>query len=350
MKYFTRRWRLFIIASIAFLSLPFFFTFGSTYKLELLKYPYFQRDFTGYIMLLGCFYASYFYSVPNLYFRKRYFLFLIVSLASYALVILVPNLLFEGNNPISKLTHNSIVEEVEEDDLNNMPNPSFIGHMTHFFFQYLLVMLFAIILRVSDRLRLAEQEKLSAELSYLRAQINPHFLFNTLNSIYSMAIDKSESTPSAIIKLSTMMRYVVYDSSREKVDLSKEVGYIANYFELQKFRLGNTVQLQFAYSGNPDGKLIAPMILAPFVENAFKHGVNPEVLSLIKVNLLVSEKYLEFSVFNNKVKLGMRSNSSSGIGVENVKARLERLYPDEHKLLIEETPEHYSVWLSIKLS
>ena len=129
-------------------------------------------------------------------------------------------------------------------------------------------------LKINSRLKLAEKEKVNAELSYLKAQINPHFLFNTLNSIYSLAIEKSDYTATAVVKLSSMMRYVITDASHKFVPLEKEINYISNYIELQKLRIDSSIKLMYTVTGDISDKKIAPLVLISFIENAFKYGVN----------------------------------------------------------------------------
>ena len=226
----------------------------------------------------------------------------------------------------------------------------FFFHIEHNFTKFFLVFILSLLLRINDQLKRTQKEKMGAEISYLRAQINPHFLFNTLNSIYSMAIAKSDNTPTAVVKLSAMMRYAITEAHRDFVPLEKEIGYISDYVDLQKFRLGNTVKLSHRVTGNASGKMIAPLILISIVENAFKYGVNPEENSSILVDLTVHEYFLVFLVRNNKVRTNVDSNEKSGIGIENTKSRLNLLYPGKYKFEITENPVDYSVLLTLQLT
>lgn len=193
------------------------------------------------------------------------------------------------------------------------------------------------------------RDKLDAELSYLKAQINPHFLFNTLNSIYSLALQKSDDAANAVVKLSGMMRYVLTESQRESVSLEKEINYIKDYVELQKLRLGNAVRLDFNISGNAAQKQIAPLLLIPFIENAFKHGVNAEENSEIEIEINVTESAVNLFVKNNKVNVDNTTDVKTGLGVENTKNRLILLYPDKHHLTIDDNPLSFAVSLSINI-
>ena len=148
-------------------------------------------------------------------------------------------------------------------------------------------------LRINKQLKQTEEDKLNTELSYLKAQINPHFLFNTLNSIYSLAItENADQTSSAIVKLSGMMRYVISEANKDFVSLEKEVNYVKDYIEMQKLRLGNTVKIDPSVSGHYFIKKIAPLMLISFIENAFKHGVNAEAHSVILIELNIIDNDL----------------------------------------------------------
>ena len=192
-----------------------------------------------------------------------------------------------------------------------------------------------------------EKEKLASELSFLKSQVNPHFLFNTLNGIYSLANRKSDKTPGAIVKLSDLMRHMLYESGKEEILLDKEIDYIKNYIELQKLRLPEDAKITFDVEGDTAGKKIRPMLLIPFFENAFKHGVDSTGAD-IKAVLSVSDKRLNLSVVN-RISKSQRKDESSGIGLSNIKKQLEYLYPYAHSLTIEEKDGYFNVKLSLKL-
>jgi len=194
-----------------------------------------------------------------------------------------------------------------------------------------------------------ENQRLTAELSFLKSQINPHFLFNTLNSIYSMALEKSDNTAEAVVKLSAMMRYVLNDADKALVSLEQELNYISSYIELQSIRFGDALPLQYNVIGSLEGKKIAPLILIPFIENAFKHGVNAEADSEIKIEIVVNGNELNMMVVNNKVPLQIPDEHKTGVGIENVKNRLKLLYAGRHVLTITDTDEAFFVALKLKL-
>jgi sensor histidine kinase YesM len=210
-------------------------------------------------------------------------------------------------------------------------------------------MFFSLMLKINLRLKQSEKEKLSAELLYFKAQINPHFLFNTLNTIYSLAIQKADNTAEAIVKLSGMMRFVISDASHDYVSLEKEIRYISDYIEFQKIRHGETVKVDYQTHNLLAGERIAPLLLMPFIENAFKFGINPEEESMIQIRISMSGMELHLFVYNRKVGILKGLDSQGGLGVENARRRLELLYPDKHHLLINDGEQDYTMDLFINL-
>ena len=197
-----------------------------------------------------------------------------------------------------------------------------------------------------------ENEKLIAELRFLKAQINPHFLFNTLNNLYSLAFMNSPNTTVVIDKLSQMMRYMMYDSNYPKISLSKEIDYMQNYISLEKLRLNNDVPINFKIIGNTEGVQIVPLILITFLENAFKHGVSNNAKNAwVNITLELSGKACVYTVENSQLSENEGNNlEKSGIGLQNVQRRLELSYPNQYDLTVENTPQHYLVHLNLDLS
>jgi two-component sensor histidine kinase len=194
----------------------------------------------------------------------------------------------------------------------------------------------------------AEAEKATAELSFLKAQIHPHFLFNTLNNIYSMAVLKSEHTPAAILKLSNIMRYATDEVKRNFVSLQKEVSYISDYIDLQRLRLNNKVQLNFLVTGNTVDKQIAPLILMTFVENVFKYGISSHEPSVITIRITTEENAIVF--FCQNMIFGTQNRAeSTGIGISNTRKRLEHLYPGKHTLTINTDNGLFTVQLTLQV-
>jgi len=195
-----------------------------------------------------------------------------------------------------------------------------------------------------------ENERLLAELNFLKAQINPHFLFNTLNNLYYLAYSQSANTTEVIAKLSQMMRYMLYDTNQPKVLLSKEVEYMQNYISLERLRLNDQIPIQFEVKGNVNEVRVAPLILITFLENAFKHGVsNNRGDSWVKVNLALTGREFVYTVENSKHGV-VPEVGKSGIGLQNVQRRLELSYPGHYRLEVEDLPDRYIVHLTLTLS
>lgn len=193
------------------------------------------------------------------------------------------------------------------------------------------------------------------ELKYLKSQINPHFLFNSLNSIYALALQKSDLTPDLILKLSDILRYILYEGSEKKVSLTQELKYLQSYLELEKVRHGSRMDLDIAILGDTDTKEIAPMLLIPFVENSFKHGLGKDkAKGYVKVEVDTRDEDLHFSIANSKPASGseisQQNGYQGGIGLINVKKRLNLLYPLKHKLQVGSTENEFKVELDIKLT
>ncbi|WP_234645017.1 sensor histidine kinase [Dyadobacter sp. CY356] len=208
--------------------------------------------------------------------------------------------------------------------------------------------LISILIQATNRLRKVENDQLQAELRQLKAQIQPHFLFNTLNSIYALAIRGDERTADTIVQLSNFLRYIIKDANQEHVSLTTEINYINNYIGLQKARLRDAVQVDYRVDGDTNGFQIAPLILFSFIENAFKYGVNPEEDSPIDIHIKINEDGLDFVVSNNKVEIN-HLEASTGIGLSNTKERLRLIYPAAHELTIDDTGKKFLVVLNLRL-
>lgn len=185
------------------------------------------------------------------------------------------------------------------------------------------------LLRVTERYYKTENAKQKAEINYLLAQINPHFLFNALNSIYTLTIkEKAPNSSTSVLKLAGMLRYVFTETNNNFVTLEKEIECINDYIDLQALRLTKNVLLDYQVSGKYDEKLIAPMLMMPFIENAFKHGVSNDEKSVIRIAIDNKDKFLNLKVENTKVTIDATTIGKSGLGIENVKSRLQLIYPD----------------------
>lgn len=197
-----------------------------------------------------------------------------------------------------------------------------------------------------------ETQTMQSELRFLKSQINPHFLFNTLNNLYALTLKKSDKAPEIVIKLSEMMRYMLYECNEKRVDLKKEVHYLNNYLDLEELRKGKTVVINFKVIGEVLNQRIAPLLFIPFLENSFKHGANNHISKgFVNILLTVETRRLVFFIENSKADTlpTQTHKRSGGIGLVNVRRRLDILYPNKHKLEIKDNPNTYAVTLELEL-
>lgn len=200
--------------------------------------------------------------------------------------------------------------------------------------------------KMNQRMIEEQKEKVDSELQSLKAQINPHFLFNSLNVIYSLTLKKDESTPEVILKLSDILRYVIYDSKQEQVSLSSEVNLLKKYIDLQKYRTEEATPISFESQIERDGK-IAPLIFLTLVENSFKHGIKSDTENVfIRISLQSDEQKIVFKIENNKTPDA--AYNEEGVGLENIKKRLQLQYPNRHQLVVSDKEKSFKVYLEIE--
>jgi len=288
--------------------------------------------------------------MPKLVFKKKYFSFIIAILGSLLLMVFIK----------FNLTYYLVSENIWPE------GPAVINDFT---FSYaidmmigeLYVITFVTAIKITmdwleEQKRTAELEKMQSEteLKFLRTQISPHFFFITLNNIYSLAIEKSEKTPKIILKLSELMRYLLYETRTKRQRLEQEIICIQNYLELESIRYGKLLEIDMKISGDIMNKKIAPILLLSFVENAFKHGANKNIGNIkIDLDFKIIDNFLYFTISNPVPKLGEHKqiiDHPGGIGLNNVKKRLALGYnKDEYELNIENNNKVFIVNLKIKV-
>lgn len=333
-----------IVAVLFMLGLPILFTpwhaFESTHAFLLSKF--FLLNILLYVSLLLFFYLHYYYILPAYYFNQKYYVYFTLILVCFGIFVFL--FFLNDFRPPRRHSHH----EGHQHPRHHRMMP--VIYLTQSILIYLIGIFTTLFLRTRQNLIQLYEAHTKKQIEHLTAQINPHFLFNTYNSIYSLAIkENAKQTASGLLKLSDMMRYVVTQSSSEFVLVSHEVEYLRNFIELQKLRLANNVGLEVNLPKVYDNSKIAPMLLIPFIENAFKHGVNPDQQSNISIFLEVKEKDLILKVSNKKVKFNETSTESLGFGLENTRMRLQLLYPQNHSLDIQDVDNIFSVHLHINL-
>jgi two-component system LytT family sensor kinase len=316
------------------------------------KLPANFGDYMYWFIIVVCFYVNYFWLIPNYLSKGRfvlYFLgiFIMLSTNYFANEIYIRHII--------KVEESKHVDVDSKDDKPRKKHPRYRGYNSALFCFAVLALGTSIKVTESwyeneKQKKEMENQKLGAELSLLKSQINPHFFFNTLNSIYSLAIIKSDKTPEAVVKLSEIMRYIIYDTERKLVPLSKEVEYIANYIELQRLRLPEETNVIFKTSLGKEESVIEPLLLLPFVENAFKHGVDAEKGGKISVTIAQTGNELQLHVENPLIEDHVTyNNRQSGIGMNNTLKRLKLLYQDNFTLTAGPVKKNYVVDLVLKL-
>jgi hypothetical protein len=324
-----------ILVWIQFLILPLVF-FPA--PLELVQGGESAMFLSSYILtnvfLILIFYFNYLFAIPKYYFKHQYYTYGAIVTGFILLSIFLAF--------FTKHTHPSQFLVDRESD------PPVIGSVL---IRLVIVLVASFGLKVFQRWRETEIEKSNVELSYLKAQINPHFLFNTLNGIYALAVKKSDETAGAIVKLSSIMRYVINDAKEEYVSLDKEIKYVSDYIDLQKMRLNKYVKVDSVIEGNTAGKRIVPMLYISFVENAFKYGVSTQGESIIEIQQTIFRNELTIKIKNTIVHQNEIDSKveETGIGIENSRLRLEQTYAGKFQLLIQKDQEFFSVELKIEL-
>ena len=312
----------------------------------------FKTNLIGFPIHIALAYFNIYFLMPKFVFKRKYILFIILILLSLlAMVILKFNLTYylvsanvwpEGPNTISKFTADYAIDMM-------------IGEL------YVITFVTAIKITMDwiiEHKRLIDLEKiqLETELLFLRSQVSPHFFFNTLNNIYSLAIEKSEKTPKIILKLAELMRYLLYETGGKRQSLEKEILCVQNYIELERMRHGELLDVNMDIEGDIRSKNIAPILLLSFIENAFKHGVNKNIVKVkLDISFKIKNNFLYFRISNpipaiTTFKKNNDISSSSGIGLNNVKKRLELGYlKKDYDLTINTIDDLFIVELKIKV-
>ena len=259
---------------------------------------------------------------------------------------------FAGLGPFILVAIASIItvlsggEVVEKDDFR-------VGEFLNLLGTLCIATLAGVAVRIARDSIIQTSKNQEAELKLLKAQLNPHFLFNTLNNLYGLAVTKSDKLPDLMLKLSDLLRYGLYDTQEQWVPLTSEVRYIQNYITLEQLRLEEQTLIDYSQEGGVDQQRIAPMLLIVFLENAFKHfGAANDQKAQIKIKLTVEEDKLKFSCYNTKddqITESPRVQNTSGIGLANVRKRLDLLYPNRHQLGIQNEATSFRVFLELQL-
>lgn len=304
----------------------------------------------GFPIHMALCYFNIYYLMPKFVYTRKYLIYLLSLLASLIFIVIV-----KFNLTYYLVSHNVWPEGPV---IINSITPTYALDMM---IGELYVVTFVTAIKITfdwikENKRLTDLEKvqLETELLFLRTQVSPHFFFNTLNNIYSLALEKSKKTPEIILKLSELMRYLLYETKIKRKSLEEEIICIQNYLDLERLRYGEKMEIDMNITGDIKNKKIAPILLLSFIENAFKHGANKNIGKIkISINFKVIDDYLYFSISNPtpvKTKYKQKINSPGGIGLKNVKKRLALGYnKDEYDLSIKNKGKRFNVNLKIKV-
>ncbi|WP_316749645.1 histidine kinase [Pedobacter gandavensis] len=309
------------------------------------------------LLYMVIFYLNACYLFPKLYFNKKYLLYGLSMISLLVLIFMIKpfDQLMQLNRKPSQPA--PMFKPHLQDQVKTGPFQGTKDRNTGYFFDINSLFIFLMVIGIGIALRtieewqimekraiLAETEKANAELSFLKAQINPHFLFNTLNNIYTLCITGNEKASESILRLSHIMRYVTDEAEADFVPLQGELDCIDDFIALQKIRLGKTVTLVYEVNGNAQGHQISPLILMTFIENVFKYGLSNHIETSIVIKIIIQAKLISFyaqnTIFENR-----NLNERKGLGISNTKQRLEHLYPGKHKLEIDDKNKLFTVSL-----
>lgn len=346
--------------------------------LSLFRIQPFIREFSRFVLCILFFYLNLLVFLPKLFGTKKYILFAGLVFACYSVVVFVPHIVGNNLGSINTIPQNppqemrnpanpanqppelqaenqtlSVPPPIQNQNSQNgnqrMSDETLIKKIFVSIVPFLFSFLSSLFIFRLNEQRETEKAKTKAELLNLKYQLQPHFLFNILNSIYSLSILKSDDAPEGILKLSNVMRYVVQESGEDWVELKKEIEYLKDYISLQLIRTDNSLDFSYTEIGDPKNYQIAPLILVNFVENAFKYGFNAEEDSKISVNIVIEEGKLNFKVYNRIVNTNIKSSDSSKVGLHNTLERLKHTYPKKHELKIINDGKIFDVDLNLIL-
>ncbi len=320
------------------------------------------------IFLLLFYYFNTQLLIPKLLFQKKWIAYFVIVATCFITFLYAPR---QITHTINGTTEEIIDEQIratyrQRDELkentsiagknkkvNKIQNKA-LRYFPGSFVVFLLVLTVGICSQVIGQWKKSENikekmlhEKTSTELSFLKSQIRPHFFFNTLNNIYSLAVTQNEKTPDAILELSTIMRYMLTETQIEKTLLENEVNFIKNYIDLNLMRLTEKVKVSFNVEGQTNNKQIAPLLFIPFVENAFKYGVSTKENSELNIKITAKDNQIILVVDNTIVKTENNIIEPTGIGINNVRRRLDLLYPNNHRLFVTNDKNIFKVYLEI---
>lgn len=357
------QWNRFLLQAFLWLILWLILLAGQDFNVN-----YILDNSLAYLFQIGLIAGLIFYGAKTLLLKKRYILFTAISLFSIVFCAQISSSLRQiASRPQQEVNMRrpNRPPPLEIDPGRQIPPgrepgmppgaapPMFFIHLLMLSISFMMAAFIEVFIfarkKEAEHLRV-ETEHLQTELKLLKTQINPHFLFNSLNNIYALSAIDSTRTQESISHLSNMLRYVLYECERPKVFLQKEIDYIENYIRLFSLKSSQEYPIETNYEIEDPMAPVAPMIFIPFIENALKHShVEKRGTAFINIHIDASKEQIHLKVINSIPQQQIEKDEVGGIGLENVKKRLAILYPDSHKLKIDENPTVFSIDLMIKI-
>jgi hypothetical protein len=312
-----------------------------------------HRIYLRTIVYVLIFYLNFFWLIPNFLFRAkkwRYYVFVSAIIIGFYVVNETVNKNFFS---VEEKRFKEAFEKISKDMPASRHPWKF--DIYNYCITTILISGFSVGLRMTGRYQKdekkrkeLEKERLSSELTFLKHQISPHFFFNTLNNIYSLTEINTKEAQNAILQLSKLMRYLLYESEKGDTRLSSEISFMQNYIELMKLRLNDKVELKFSFPDNYTDFNFPPLLFISIIENAFKHGVSYRDPSYIHIDMIINERKIRFSS-KNSIGSAAEQSEEHGIGLENLKKRLALLFPERYKLSINKTEKSFEVEMEIEI-
>lgn len=331
---------------VLFLSIPVFSSPDFDLNFTVFNEPPFLKNFIGYIIIVFFFYINYYFLIPRILDFEKYFFYVILVILYFLILICILYFIFDFEN-----NNNNNMKFVPPDSNHPQKKPLSIILNLGLLAPYLLILLLSYVIHLYTITKKVELEKSKMELENLKYQLQPHFLFNSLNNIYSVSVFTPEKTQNYILELAEILRYFMNTDNSTEILIEKELKFCVQYVDLQRLRFGKVSDLWKININHETDCKIAPLLLIPIIENIFKYGINPDKESPIEINIIENKGVLSVYCYNLKnTKANEQLLSSQKIGIEKTKQRFQLLYPGKHLLTIDENDTSYALNLRIELN
>lgn len=334
-----------LLLILLFLSIPVISSPDFNYTADIFHVPPFRRIFFGYLLVIGFFYANYYLFLPRYFFKKKYVRYAIWVCISLVVIVFLDSL-FSPNHGPGSLNPG----DFQGNDPFHRPPPFDFHPYINLVVPFLLALLFSVSLGLNKKAKQIELDKYQAELQNLKYQLQPHFLFNSLNNIYSISILEPQKTPKYILELSEILRYLLKTDGSLVVQLNDDLRFCKQYIDLQKLRFENDSNWEIDIPEVDPKIQISPFLMMPIIENVFKYGIHPDKESPIRIRVILEGNILKLTTFNRKNNhAGENLLLAQKLGLTKTTERLNLLFPGRHQLKSQENEQEFQVYLEIEL-